>query len=155
MALPLQEVNDVISHYTGLARKVLDYSVLIKSLVDEAKKSGFDESGWDPLKALIETEGFVRVGNFKEVMNWQEYVQFLTGWASTSLWDCSFKRVTEVGSTVFLELEERSEIGDFKSVVNSMSVYEFNAAGKIQHIDVYLQMELPPVEMLQSYEGVN
>lgn len=155
MTLPLQHVDDVINDYSGLSRKVLDYSVLIKELVDRAKTPGFDQSGWDPLKDLIETEGFVRVGNFKEVMDWQQYVEFLTGWASASQWECSFKRITEVGDTVFLELEERSEIGDFKSVVNSLSVYEFNPAGKIQRMDVYLQMELPPAEMLQSYEGVS
>ena len=79
---------------------------------------------------------------------------FLTGWAMSSDWECSFKRITEVGNVVFLELEERSKIGDFKSVVNSMSVYEFDAGGKIHHIDVYLQMELPDPDMLKSYEGV-
>ena len=44
---------------------------------------------------------------------------------------------------VFLELEERSQIGDFSSVVNSVSVYEFNADDKITFVAVYLQMELP------------
>ena len=84
-------------------------------------------------------------------MNWQEYVAFLTGWASSSEWDCSFKRVTESGNTVFLELEERSRIGDFSNSVNSASIYEFNDAGKITRIGVYLQMALPDPEMLASY----
>ena len=55
---------------------------------------------------------------------------------------------------LFLELEERSRIGDFTSVVNSMSVYEFTDDDKIRHIDVYLQMALPNTDMLGSYEGV-
>lgn len=87
-------------------------------------------------------------------MNWQEYVAFLTGWASSSEWDCSFKRVTESGNTVFLELEERSRIGDFSNSVNSASIYEFNDAGKITRIGVYLQMALPDPEMLASYSDV-
>jgi hypothetical protein len=87
-------------------------------------------------------------------MNWGEYVTFLTNWATSSEWDSTFKRVTEVGNVVFLELEEHSRIGEFSNSVNSVSVYEFDSGGKITHIDVYLQMALPDPDMLASYEGV-
>jgi len=150
----LKEISDVIGGYTGHSRKVLEYSLLMKRLVDEAKQPGFSAASWAPLAELLAVDEFERVGNFKEVMNWQDYVGFLTNWAVSSEWECSFKRVTESGGVVFLELEERSKTGEYRSVVNSMSVYEFNAAGKIRHIDIYLQMELPPLEMLKSYEGV-
>jgi len=133
---------------------VLAYSTLMKRLVDEAKQPGFDTGSWAPLAELIDTQNFVRVGNFKEVMNWDEYVAFLTSWATSSDWESTFKRVTEVGDVVFLELEERSRIGDFSNSVNSVSVYEFDSAGKITRIDVYLQMALPDPDMLASYEGV-
>lgn len=154
MAAALKEVNEIIELHSGLSHKVLKYSQLMKHLVDAAKKPGFSVESWNPLKELIAIDEFERVGNFKEVMRWEDYINFLTGWATTSDWECSFKRVTEVENVVFLELEERSKIGNFKSVVNSLSVYEFNSAGKIYHIDVYLQMELPSPEMLQSYKGV-
>lgn len=136
------------------SRTVLDYSALMKRLVDEAKQPGFTAASWAPLAELIDTENFVRVGNFKEVMNWGEYVTFLTNWATSSEWDSTFKRVTEVGNVVFLELEEHSRIGDFSNSVNSVSVYEFDSRGKITRIDVYLQMALPDPDMLASYEGV-
>ena len=152
--MELRNLDDVIGDYTGLSRKILDYSALMKRMVDEAKQPGFSAESWGPLADLIDTENFVRVGNFKEVMNWQEYVAFLTGWASSSEWDCSFKRVTESGNTVFLELEERSRIGDFSNSVNSASIYEFDNGGKITRIDVYLQMALPDPEMLASYSDV-
>lgn len=154
MALVLRELNDVIGNYTGLARKVLDYTQLMKRMVDAAKQPGFTKESWAPLKELIATDEFERVGNFKEVMSWQDYVNFLTGWAMSSEWECSFKRVTEQGNLVFLELEERSRIGDFSSTVNSATIYDFNAAGKVRHLDVFLQMALPSPEMLKSYEGV-
>lgn len=147
-------VSDVIDNYSGRCRLVLEYSQLMGQLVDKAKQPGFSEASWAPLEDMIAADEFTRIGNFKEHMNYAEYVAFLTGWAMSSEWECSFKRVTEHDGVVFLELEERSRIGDYSSVVNSMSVYEFNAAGKIRHIDIYLQMELPPQEMLQSYEGV-
>ena len=152
--MELRNLDDVIGDYTGLSRKILDYSALMKRMVDEAKQPGFSAESWGPLAELIDTENFVRGGGFMEVMNWQEYVALLTGWASSSEWDCSFKRVTESGNTVFLELEERSRIGDFSNSVNSASIYEFDDGGKITRIDVYLQMALPDPEMLASYSDV-
>ena len=150
----MRELTDVIDDYTGRSRTVLEYSALMKRLVGAAKQPGFGPEAWAPLAELIDTESFVRVGNFKEVMGWDSYVGFLTGWASSSEWDCAFKRVSEVDGVVFLELEERSRIGEFSNSVNSLSAYEFTAAGKIARIEVYLQMALPDPAMLASYSNV-
>ncbi len=150
----LKNLNDLIGRYSGLSRKVLDYSMIMKSMVGLAKKPGFSIDSWAPLAELVDTERFERVGNFKEVMNWNQYLGFLTAWASNSEWDCSFKRITESGNVVFLELEERSKVGAISSVVNSVSVYEFGSYDKIEHVDIYLQMEIPASEMLDSYSGM-
>lgn len=139
----LRAVDDVVGEYTGMSRAVLDYSLLMKRLVDAAKEPGFSAESWAPLAELVAVDDFERVGPFKDAMNWDEYVAFLTGWATSSEWECSFKRITETPDLVFLELEERSEIGDYKSVVNSLSVYDFDDDGKLRRLDVYLQMELP------------
>ena len=139
----LKDVNEVIGDYSGLSRAVLEYSRIMKRLVDEAKQPGFSVASWAPLAELVAVDEFERVGNFKEVMNWERYVEFLTKWAMSSEWECSFKRITEKPGLVLLELEERSKTRAFSSVVNSMSVYEFNEAGKLRHLDIYLQMEMP------------
>lgn len=152
--MALQNVEDVIGNHTGRARTVLEYSLVIKRLVDEAKKPGFTVDSWAPLAELVAVDEFERVGAFKEVMKWSDYVDFLTNWATSSEWECSFKRITETADLVFLELEERNAVGDFTSVVNSLSVYKLNGAGKITHIDLYLQMALPNPGMLKSFEGV-
>lgn len=150
----LRNVEDVIGGYTGRARTVLQYSTVTKRLVDEAKRPGFSADSWGPLAELVAVDEFERVGAFKEVMTWPVYVEFLTNWATSSEWECSFKNITECGGRVFLELEERSEVGEFSSVVNSLSVYEFTDGDRIKHIDVYLQMTPPQPEMLKSFEGV-
>jgi hypothetical protein len=150
----LREVKEVLGDYQGLSRKVLEYSLIMKRLVDSAKRPGFSTQSWAPLAELVAVDEFERIGNFKEVMNWSDYISFLTNWATSSDWECSFKRITEMSGIVFLELEERSKVGDFKNVVNSLSVYEFNNAGKIRHVDIYLQMALPGSEMLKSYGAV-
>lgn len=138
-----RQVSDVIDGYTGHARTVLQYCLTIDRLVREAKSSGFGIESWGPLAELVAVGEFERVGAFKEVMTWPQHVDFLTGWATSSTWRCRFKRLTETRDRIFLELEEHSAVGDFTSVVNSLSVYEFDNAGKITHIALYLQMELP------------
>lgn len=149
--MSLQKIAD---QYSGNARTVLRYATITKQIVDSAEATGFSVESWNPLRELIAADEFVRVGNFKEVMNWDDYAAFLTNWAPSAEWDCTFKRLTEKGDVVFLELEERSSVGDFHSVVNSLSVYEFNPGGKVRRIDVYLQMALPSAELLKGYEGV-
>lgn len=155
MTAPLRDVEAVIDDYVGLSRTVLGYSLLMKRLVDRAKEPGFSAASWAPIAELVAVDDFERVGNFKEVMRWPEYVDFLTGWAPAASWACSFKRITEQDGLVFLELEERSEMGEFSSTVNSLSVYEFDDAGKICHLDIYLQMALPGAAILDSYEGID
>ena len=151
VAKVFKDVGEVVGDYSGLSRKVLEYSLIMKQKVDEAKKPGFSVESWAPLAAFVDTASFRRIGNFKEVMTWPEYVGFLTRWAQGSDWEGSFKRVTEHDNVVFLELEERSRVGDHTSVVNSVSVYEFNAAGKLAHLDIYLQMEPMNPEMMKAY----
>lgn len=143
-------IDEVINNYTGRARAVLKYSQLMAQLVLDAKKPGFSADSWAPVAQLVDVPNFQRIGPFKDAMDWDNYVAFLTGWATTSEWECSFKRITEVGNLVFLELEERSKVSGFANAVNSLSVYEFNSAGKMQHVDVYLQMEMPGMDMMPA-----
>ena len=137
----LREINEVIGDYSGRSRVVLEYCLIMTGMMAKSKMAGFSRDSWAPLADLVDVAKFERIGNFKEVMDWNGYLDFLTPWAIGSEWACSFKRITERGNTVFLELEERARIGDFANVVNSMSVYEFSESGKIYHVDIYLQME--------------
>lgn len=139
----MPELAELLTRHTGRSRTVLEYAATTGRLVTDAKAPGFTEDDWAPLADLVDTENFLRVGAFKEEMDWAGYVAFLTGWATTSEWECTFKRITEHGDLVFLELEERSVVGDFRSIVNSLSVYAFSGDGRIRRLDLYLQMALP------------
>ncbi|MCK9904973.1 hypothetical protein CC117_32345 [Parafrankia colletiae] len=154
MALTLRDLDEVIGDYTGPSRAALEYTQLMKKLVDAGKQPGFSADSWAPVAELVAVDSFERIGPFKEVMNWPDYAAFLTQWAQTSEWECSFKRVAEIGSLVLLELEERSTTDGFSSTVNSATTYEYNADGKVVHLAVYLQMQLPDPETLKSYEGI-
>ena len=82
----LRKVEDIIGSHAGPSRTVLQYSVVTKHLVDEAKNPGFSVDNFGPLAELVSVDEFERVGAFKEVMKWPDYVGFLTNWATTSEW---------------------------------------------------------------------
>jgi hypothetical protein len=124
----------------ALARKVLRYTDLIEQTVNAAKQPGFTPDDWNVLSEVVNVETFQRVGNFKEVMDWPAYVAMLSQWGTTTAFWSKFRRISEAGNVVFLELEEHNTPeGRPESVVNSLSVYEFGDDGKICHLDIYLQ----------------
>ena len=53
--------------------------------------------------------------------------------------ETTVRRISESGAVVYSEIEERHFRGGTVTVVNSMTVFEFNPVGKIRHLDVYLQ----------------
>lgn len=143
MTAPLFDIPAVVDGHHGHSRVVLDYTLEMKRIVDRATQPGFDASAWDSLGAFVAVDTFTRVGPFKDEMTWPEYVDFLTDWAPDRYWECSLRRITEVGSLVFLELEERLNPDDPEFAVNSLSVFELDAHQAIRRLDVYLQMNTP------------
>ena len=119
-----------------LTRKVMQYQDTVRQLVPTVKTA----EDWAPLASLIALDRFERIGTFLEVQNWQQYAEMLTGWAnSVDSFETTVRRVTEVSQLVYFEIEERHLFGDNAHVVNSMSVFEFDADAKICRIAVYLQ----------------
>ena len=139
--MELRDIADVVGEHTGRCRRVLEYGLTVKQVVDAAG-DGCSADAWAPLAALVDPAVFERVGAFKEVQDWPAYVEFLTAWAPTAEWAGRFKRVTDHDGLVFLELEEWTRMGEVESVVNSLSVYAFDADDRIVHLDVYLQLDL-------------
>jgi len=125
----------------ALSQKVLLYGEAIERIVKAAKNPGFSaETGWAELEALMDTAKFERVGNDKARMGWPVYRELLTMWATTTDFWSEFHRVSEAGNCVFLELtEHNTPRGGAESIVNSLSLYEFDEAGKLVHLDIYLQ----------------
>jgi hypothetical protein len=129
-----------------LPRRVLEYSQVMKKILDSAKNnSEFSVASWDPVAALVDVDNFERVGPFKEVVNWKEYAELLTNWAIRSGWDVRVRRITEQGNLVFLELAEFSTHVDVDDSIFSLSVYEFNDDNQIFHLDIYMQREPRPL----------
>jgi hypothetical protein len=134
------DIPTAAARLTGLSRKALEYGMCQMRIAERAKGPDYSEDEWDALDEFVVKDEFERVGNFKEVMTYNDMKGFLKQWCLTSHWEGSFKRVHEMDNVVILELEERNTYNGETTIVNSVSVYEFNEAGKLRHLDVYLQM---------------
>jgi hypothetical protein len=147
-----EDIAIVAPRFTGNARKAIDYGLFQKGLMDRAKGvAGYSPDEWQGLKGFV-TDDFQRVGNFKEEMSIDEMIAFLQAWSPTQHWEGSFKRVSECDNVVFLELEERIGTGAEQNAVNTISVFQFDGAGKIHRLDVYLQAVMGTVEKGEAYD---
>lgn len=126
-----------MTEYGPLTHKVIEYTDTIVKLLPTAR----NPEDWAPLSELVSTEEFTRTGTFMEKQNWQQCTEMLSGWAqAVDSFETIILRVTEVDDLVYYEVEERHFRDGAKiHVVNSATVFQFNADGKIANVAVYLQ----------------
>ena len=97
-------------------------------------------SGWDPVAGFIDPDEFNRIGAYLEEFNWSDFKKFLTGWvAGGTRFEMTEFHISEVGKTVFQEIEERHYRGEEFIRKNVIAVYRFNERNKIVHLDIYEQ----------------
>jgi len=119
-----------------LTGKVLDFTRTMEGRAADGEAA----VDWAPLADFVAVDEFERVGTFREVQDWTQYTEMLTGWASSvDKFEACVQRITEVGNLVFLEMEERHHRGGGVDVVKSMTVFDFDEKGKIRRLNVYLQ----------------
>lgn len=124
------------------ARKVLDYGDCLMRIARQAAQPGFDKSSWDELGAMLDVEKFRRTGHDMGVMDWDIYRNLLMMWATSSDFRTEFHRISEAGCHVYMELSEYNHPrGGSETAVRTCTVYEFDDAGKLIHLGVYLQGE--------------
>jgi hypothetical protein len=119
-----------------LTTTVLEYVKTMERLVPTVERP----NDWAPLTEFVAVDEFERVGTFLEVQDWEQYTEMLTLWASTiAKFETSVKRISELPGVVYFEIEERHFRGDTVSVVNSLTVFEFDDDSKVRRLRVYLQ----------------
>jgi hypothetical protein len=119
-----------------LTVKVFAFEDALRRLVPSVQ----DPSDWDPLKDLVATEHFERIGTFMETQNWELYTEMLTQWAgSIDSFETSVRRISELSGLVYYEIEERHHRGKNVNIVNTLTVFEFDETGRIRHLNVFLQ----------------
>jgi len=128
--------------FTGLTRKVMDYSEYFAELVEKLKLPGFCDDDWARIESLVDIENFERVGVFLtdkvETIDWPTYKEYITQYGGLTQWEGTLRRITEGAGVVIQELEERNTREGITDVANTVMIYAFNEAGKLDHLDVYV-----------------
>jgi hypothetical protein len=129
-------------NYTGLSRKVLEYSEAFGRLVERIKEPDFSASEWAPLEALVDVDDFVRQGVFltdkAETIDWPTYKSFITQYSGGTHWEATLRHITEQGNRVVLELEERNTRDGFTHIANTVMCYGFGDDGRVKTLEVYV-----------------
>jgi hypothetical protein len=127
--------------FTNLTRKVMEYSEQFAGIVEKTK-TGLTGADWDGIEAMVDTANFQRVGQFLtdkvETIDWPTYKGYITQYAGYTEWEGTLRRITEGPGVVIQELEERNTRDGVTDVANTVMIYGFNAAGKLDHLDVYV-----------------
>jgi hypothetical protein len=127
-----------IVHEIGPLRKIVNEFCAAQAKVLAAGASS--PEAWAPMSEFVAVEEFKRVGAYLEEFNYAQYCKFLTDWAAGGTrFEMTEFYATEIGNTVFQEIEERHHRGDAFIRKNVIAVYRFNQHGKIRHLDIYEQ----------------
>jgi hypothetical protein len=115
------------------ARRAVDYGDKMAAIVNRESDDSFD-----CLLDLIDADRFVRRGNERTEMDWPTYRAMLEQWAEHSgNYEKTLHLASEAGNRVFLDLDERATARDGSvGALRSLSIYEFDEAGKIVAVDV-------------------
>ncbi|RDH78733.1 hypothetical protein DVS77_08870 [Mycolicibacterium moriokaense] len=125
-----------VTEHGPLARRVLGYQETMKRLVPSIRTP----QDWAELESFVAVDEFERIGTFMEVQNWQQYTQLLARWGTgIDRFETTVQRVSELPDLVYFAAEERHFAGERITVVNSLSMFEFNADAKIRRLSVYMQ----------------
>jgi hypothetical protein len=124
-----------------LTARVLEYCDTIYRTVPTARAP----EDWAAIGEFLSVDDFERVGTSLEVQDWKQYAEMLTAWArGIERFETTVHRISEIDNLVYYEIEERHFVGERTTVVNSLTVFDFDASGKIRHLDVFVQQAPPP-----------
>ena len=94
----------------------------------------------DPLTPFIDLDTFKRVGAYLEELDWPDYKKFLTNWmAGGTRFEFTEFQISEIGNSVFQEIEERHWRGEEFIRKNVIAVYRFDDRQRLVHLDIYEQ----------------
>lgn len=128
--------------YTGLSRKVLQYSEGFMETINQLKAGAPPEAAWAPIENLVDTTSFRREGVFAgtdaELLDWAHYKENISRYAAHTSWEGTLRHITETPGRVILELEERNSVGGRTHISNTVTIYEFDDQEKLCHLDVYV-----------------
>jgi len=110
---------------------------IVTEIAREAKLPGYGIEAWNRLAPLVAMDQFLLVGRGKQQLDWAGAVAAMDKWARISSFDSALRRLEEVGALVFMELDEWDMMENPEAKLRTMTVFEFDAVGKLFRIDAF------------------
>src|SRR5678815_4545911 len=89
-------------NFTGLSRKVIEYSERFALIVAHIKDPVFPDTLWKSLEELVDVGNFVRQGVFltakSETIDWPTYKTYIMQYAGATRWEATLRHITEQGN---------------------------------------------------------
>jgi hypothetical protein len=127
--------------YTGLTAKVLEFGERFEAIVAKAKH-GLTDADWATIETMVDVPDFRRVGRFltdeTETIDWPTYKGYIAKYGGYTDYDAKLRRITEGPNVVIQELEEHNTAGGVTHIANTVSIFTFDQAGLVTHLDIYV-----------------
>jgi hypothetical protein len=128
--------------FSGLSRKVLEYSEGFAAIVEKLKSGPVSDEDWTDFEKVVDVANFERQGVFltakAETCGWAQYKDTISKYGGATDWEGTLRNITEASGRVILELEERNTRDGITDVSNTVTIYEFNEAQQVRHLEVYV-----------------
>lgn len=121
----------------SLAARAQQYIEMVTEIARMAKLPDYTAAAWTALAPLVATDAFLLIGHGKQELDWPAAMARMDRWARTTEFSFGLRRVEEAGRLVFMELDERIAVQGQTSNRQTMTVYEFDAAGKLRRLDAF------------------
>jgi hypothetical protein len=121
----------------SLAARALRYVEIVTEIVRLAKLPEHTAAAWNELAPLVAIDEFLLVGRGKQELDWPAAISCMDRWAVAAEFSSTLRRLEEVDRLVFMELEERITAQGQTSSRQTMTVYEFDAAGRLRRLDTF------------------
>jgi hypothetical protein len=120
-----------------LAARAVRYVEIVTEITRKAKLPGYTVATWNTLAPLVATDEFLLVGHNKQELDWPATIACMDGWARAAEFSSALRRVEEAGALVFMELDEQVTVQGQTTRRHTMTMYEFDTAGKLRRLDAF------------------
>ncbi len=121
----------------SLAAIATRFVEIVTEITHKAKLPEHSMESWNQLKPLVATDRFLLAGRGKQQLDWPQAVAAMDKWARIAPFKSTLRRLEEIGTLVFMELDECCMNENLEFKLRTMTVFEFDGSGKLWRLDAF------------------
>jgi len=126
-----------VSTTAPFVQRAIDFVTAIGGLAARTRQGHADPGAWAALAQDVAIADFRYVGRARENLDWAEFLDRLDHWSRATDFTGTVERVEQSASLVFVQLGETWGAGDAVQHLTTMTIFEFDATGRLRRIDAF------------------